>query len=344
MYYNPNYRKFLEQYGFGDWLQKNSTSIGTVTGAGLGFAIGGPAGAALGASLGGQVGGSVQQNYQQNEAVDSQLEQMKLQQQQQAYQNRVNTASQGLTNNKLQDNQFSGMNRFANGGTLSGPNPESLFAMHLADPSTNRRGIYRDLTPQSQRFILQNPGFNNSAKAGFQTDMRGGTTNFYGADGNDKINYITATQPFTGTDMNEYQTHLDAMQAKQSQMDNFRLEAPSIKPNLTASYRPLPIQEQMAGGDEVEFAMGGNLYPKNNATGINSYPLRNLKYAMGGDLTKYTGQDHGGKNGGIAVDSNGSPSQTTGNEPVGLVEDGEVSHRFEDGNVYIFSNKIAYKK
>ncbi len=292
-YYNPNYDRYLEQYGFGSWLAKNSTAIGTVAGAGLGM-LAGPAGASLGASIGGQLGGAVQGNYEQGQ----QAEQMQQQLQQQQLQNKINIASSKISANQQ---EFAGLNRFGLGGGLSSPNAESLFMFHATDPATGRRAIPRDLTSTSQDLVKKLPMFESGMfNPIYANDMH----NFYGKREDGSVGYINTTKQFTGNDKARYADHLDALRTREKYMENYQLPNPN-KPSLPSK---LDVK------------------------------------ALGGMLTKYTGQDHStGRDGGIAVDQNGSPSATTGNQAVGLVEDGEVSYTHpETKQVYIFSKKIPY--
>lgn len=61
-----------------------------------------------------------------------------------------------------------------------------------------------------------------------------------------------------------------------------------------------------------------------------------------GGITKYSGQTHDGPDGGIPVDASGSPVAMSGQDPVGLVEDGEVSWTDPvSKSAYIFSNKLT---
>jgi len=128
--------------------------------------------------------------------------------------------------------------------------------------------------------------------------------NFYGKREDGSVGYINTTKQFTGADKKRYADHLEALRDRESSMENYQLPNPN-KPSLPSK---LDVK------------------------------------ALGGMLTKYTGQDHStGRDGGIKVDQNGSPTATTGNQAVGLVEDGEVSYTHpETKQVYIFSKKIPY--
>ncbi len=56
-------------------------------------------------------------------------------------------------------------------------------------------------------------------------------------------------------------------------------------------------------------------------------------------VNNYKGQKHSGPDGGIPVDKNGTPSAMTGNTPVALTENNEISY-----NGYIFSDTLKTKK
>jgi len=244
MIYNPNiqqysyanggrlYNQRLPQYSFGSFLRSNAGTIGSVVGAGIGTIIAPGIGTSIGASLGGQVGGAVQSDYEGDLAYDAQMQQMNQQKMMQAQANQINMANQRLQNNSLQSSNNAGTNRFAYGGRLSGIDPEALFALHLNDSSTGRRGIYRGLTPESQSLIRKNEGFDNNQKSTVQTIYRGNQHNFYGTGSNGEINYLSATQPFTGTEMNEYQQHLDALKQRDNRMNNFQLPFNPQTPEL----------------------------------------------------------------------------------------------------------------
>lgn len=75
-------------------------------------------------------------------------------------------------------------------------------------------------------------------------------------------------------------------------------------------------------------------------------PMRNggKLYPNGGTLVNYTGQTHEGKDGGIEVDKQGNPTVTTGQPPVGLVENNEISYKTKDGQVFVFSDQLGYAK
>jgi hypothetical protein len=73
----------------------------------------------------------------------------------------------------------------------------------------------------------------------------------------------------------------------------------------------------------------------------NGGPLGNLgSNNTQGGLEEYSGQSHNGPNGGVPVSASGSPASITEEQPTGLVENGENSFTFKDGQVYIFSDKL----
>lgn len=133
--------------GFGNFLQSNAGSIGTVLGAGIGSIIPG-AGTAIGASIGGTIGGSlgnmVQGSYQQDEAVAAQ-------QSQQAAQNR-RTAFSNYQNNMQPAPNYGA--DFARGGRMypNGGNIPPTEFQEYRDPFAHMQSI----TP-----ILQSPNLQN---------------------------------------------------------------------------------------------------------------------------------------------------------------------------------------
>lgn len=110
-------------------------------------------------------------------------------------------------------------------------------------------------------------------------------------------------------------------------------------------------------GGQLGGAIGGNVQAKDQAetlaeetaeaNKIKEYQAKiaaakqNAQFKNGGVLPKYKGQTHSGPNGGIPVDEMGNPAMITNSKPVGLVEDGEFSHTFKNGNTYIFSNRLT---
>lgn len=124
--YNPR----LPQYGFGDWLQGNAGTIGSIAGGAVGL-LGGPAGVAAGAAIGGQLGGAIQGNYEGNQMADAQSQQMQINQRNQAYQNRLGVAAQGMQ--PQGPNQFAGTQRFAYGGPLKDVNYNQLFEQKTSE-------------------------------------------------------------------------------------------------------------------------------------------------------------------------------------------------------------------
>jgi len=70
----------------------------------------------------------------------------------------------------------------------------------------------------------------------------------------------------------------------------------------------------------------------------NEDPQLGMK-AEGGQINEYSGQSHQGPTGGIPVDSQGRPSVVSGQKPVALTEEGEVSYKG-----YIFSDKLKNDK
>ncbi len=74
-----NYNLYMQQYGFGGWLQENAGTIGQVAGTIGGSFLGMPG---LGGKVGGAIGGQVQGNYQENqqqELLTQQLNQTAIQ-------------------------------------------------------------------------------------------------------------------------------------------------------------------------------------------------------------------------------------------------------------------------
>jgi len=130
--------------------------------------------------------------------------------------------------------------------------------------------------------------------------------NFYGKRDDGSVGYINTTKQFTGNDRSRYADHLDALRSREKYMENYQLPNPN-KPSLPSK---LDVK------------------------------------ALGGMLTKYTGQDHAtGAQGGIKVSENGNPTAITGEKPTALVEDGEFGFLDpETKQTYIFSKKIPYTK
>ena len=67
-------------------------------------------------------------------------------------------------------------------------------------------------------------------------------------------------------------------------------------------------------------------------------------FAYGGVMDYNVGQTHEGPDGGIPVDSSGVPSAVSQREPVALTEEGEISWKTPDGEVYIFSDRLKAPK
>jgi len=130
--------------------------------------------------------------------------------------------------------------------------------------------------------------------------------NFYGKREDGSVGYINTTKQFTGNDRSRYADHLEALRDREKYMENYQLPNPN-KPSLPSK---LDVK------------------------------------ALGGMLTKYTGQDHStGRDGGIKVSENGNPTAITGEKPTALVEDGEFGFLDpETKQTYIFSKKIPYTK
>lgn len=297
---------YLPKYSFGSWLNENAGMVGTIAGTGIGAAIGGPAGAGIGASIGGSIGGTIQGKYEQELSAEEQEALMIEMTEKQAFQNKINMATQNLNNNNLQQKQFAGTQRFANGGKLdprmpksvgqgvSGPSNISIpsgRAMELYqaklfgdayDPMGDyRHAVDRGLTSTTQDFIYD----------------RAGTRNPYEASINETIS-TPPTELYSGDE------------------EGVSRLIPTSKIDLGKATEAQQFLTDMHGRGQI-------------------------KYAHGGMLTKYDGQTHAGPDGGIAVDGNGNPTASTGQEPVGLVEDGEVS--WEDpnsGQAYVFSNRL----
>ena len=134
--------------GFGDFLQSNAGTIGTVLGAGIGSIVPG-AGTAIGASIGGGLGNMVQGSYEQDEAADMQASQ-------QAAQNR-RTAFSNYQNN-MQPTPNYGAN-FAKGGRMypnGGDLPSKEFQQYR-DPYAKMQSISPKLQSPVQSYRLEQP-------------------------------------------------------------------------------------------------------------------------------------------------------------------------------------------
>lgn len=303
-YYNPNYDRYLQQYGYGGQVATGALS-GAASGAAMGSVIG-PWGTAAGAVIGGAVGGikSYFGAKKEDEAQQDQIQQMQ-------YQNKLMQAQQSFSNNNMQMTQFAGTNRFGDGGELNKLKPKPAKPMGLSTPEKNisvpsyripaminsmlygdayqplqgySNAVDRNLTDTTQGFIKKNTGASNLGEAATIATINGSPREFYSTNETG----ITRLVPTTQIPLDK------AMQAKKFVND--------------------------------------------------MYSRGQIKYQNGGQLQQYIGQDHAtGAQGGIKVDQNGSPTATTGNQAVGLVEDGETSWKDpESGQTYIFSKKIIF--
>lgn len=309
-FYNKKQQQYLPQYGMGDWIKKNAGPIMSVAGTVGGMALGslaGPAGASLGASIGGQLGGAIGNPISQDYQNDENIEAMKQQQAQQNQAARLNIARQNFANSQQ-------LQKFKTGGAI----PPSGNTNNVIDPNTYSKANIGRVNAEDLARV------NMGRKP--------------------KINYANP-QPFTAIDGTQYYVTPQDVN-RMAGDDRFKpfesgyvyYTDSSLTPDFGAirgydydnKNNTISYQANYAGqSDRFKNAF-------NKKIDLNNLPPR----AMGG-LLNYEGQTHNGPQGGIPVDSNGSPSIVSKRKPVGLTENKESAWKSpKSGKTYIFSDQL----
>lgn len=328
--YIPQYaQQYLPEYGFGDWLKKGGgravlgglgvVAGGVLTATGIGAGVGVPLMMVGGQQLAGGIE-DIQESNQMEEAASQQ--EMLLQQQRYASNRQRAFQSAQQRFQQAQADQATGMQQFQQGGGLT--------------PLTPRRAG----TLPTQRLPERNLSFGpNRVNQMYRARLFGNA--------NDPLNqYFNAVErPLTDTTQRFIYDRTGTTNPEEAAIRETLATPPreffttgqsgvsrlipttQIDPERAADAQQ--FLSDMYGRGQIKFRGGGRLPGK--------------RYADGGGLERYNGQTHEGPNGGIPVDENGVPSVQSNQKPVGLVEDGEVSYTFPDGNVYIFSNKLKYE-
>lgn len=156
----------MPKYGFGSWLKRNSSWLGTLGGAGLGAigaaftatGIGAPLGVAmmgLGASAGGSFGSSVSNQYNQNQAIARQ-DQL---QSEAAEQQRLEAAKQQniMSQNALVQSRM---------GELTPQQSYGSFAKGGMISSYNKGGFMEGVSKNPDVTYFANGGTHESSKLG----------------------------------------------------------------------------------------------------------------------------------------------------------------------------------
>ena len=313
---NKYYAKQLPKLGFGDFLRENAGIVGLVAGAGLGSIIPG-VGTSIGATIGGAIGGGVQSKSeqddlfsQQQDLANQQAQLIEDQREQAEFRNRLNLANRRFVNNRIQETNFAGTQRFQFGGMLKVDNKgiETPAESDIRDEIVT----FPYETSEGRRFFPVKP----------TVDVIRDTSNFF------PIGLGDHQEPIFATFNQEL---VDPATQYQVRVKNNR---PVHSASLLRDLANMPVEESMLSvpRESIQFPgfrRGGNL----TGDGL---------IQRGQDLVEFAGQRHEGPDGGIAVDKHANPVSISGGEPVALVEDGETAWTNPDtGEVYIFSDQLT---